>query len=29
MPIAWHPIKWWNFSMSEDEKKVIEPIFSW
>ena len=27
MPIAWHPKRWWNFSISEDEKK-IEPIFT-
>ena len=28
MPIAWHPKRWWNFCMSEDEKKEIEPIFT-
>ena len=28
MPIAWHPKKWWNFWMSEDDKKEIEPIFT-
>ena len=28
IPIAWHPKRWWNFCMSEDEKKVIEPIFT-
>ena len=28
MSIAWHPRRWWNFSMSEDEKKEIEPIFT-
>ena len=28
MPIAWHPKRWLNFSMSEDDKKEIEPIFS-
>ena len=28
MPIAWHPKKRWNFCMSEDEKKEIEPIFT-
>ena len=28
MPIAWHPKRWWNFYMSEDEKKEIEPIFT-
>ena len=21
MPVAWHPNKWWNFCISEDEKK--------
>ena len=21
MPIAWHPKRWWNFCISEDEKK--------
>ena len=26
--IAWHPIRCWNFSMSEDEEKEIEPIFT-
>ena len=28
MPIAWHPKRWWDFCMSEDEKKEIEPIFT-
>ena len=28
MPIAWHPKRWWNFYLSEDEKKEIEPIFT-
>ena len=28
MPIAWHPIRWWNVCMPEDEKKVIKPIFT-
>ena len=28
MPIAWHPKRWGNFSMSEDEKKEIEPTFT-
>ena len=26
MPIAWHLKKWWDFSMSEDDKKEIELI---
>ena len=25
---AWHPKRWWNLCMSEDEKKEIEPIFT-
>ena len=28
MPVAWHPNRWWNFRVSEDEKKEIEPIFT-
>ena len=28
MSVAWHPKRWWNFCMSEDEKKEIEPIFT-
>ena len=28
MLIAWHPLRWWNFCMTEDEKKVIETIFT-
>ena len=28
MSIAWHPKRWWNFFMSNDEKKEIEPIFT-
>ena len=27
MPIACHPKRWWNFGMTEDQKKEIEPIF--
>ena len=27
MPVAWHPKRWWNFCLSEDEKKEIETIF--
>ena len=27
MPAASHPKRWWNFYMSECEKKEIEPIF--
>ena len=28
MPIAWHPKRWLNFCMSEDEKKETELIFA-
>ena len=28
MPIAWHPKRWWNFGMSEDEKKEIKSFFT-
>ena len=28
MPLAWHPNRWWNFCMSEDEKNEAEPIFN-
>ena len=28
MPITWHPKRWWNFCMSEDEEKEIEPTFA-
>ena len=27
MPVAWHPNRWWNCCVSEDEKKEIDPIF--
>ena len=28
MVIVQHPKRWWNFCMSEDKKKEIEPIFN-
>ena len=28
MSIAWHPKRWWNFSMSEDEEKETELILT-
>ena len=28
IPIVWHPKRWWNFRMSEDNEKEIEPIFT-
>ena len=27
MPVAWHPDRWWNWRVSEDEKKEIDPMF--
>ena len=27
MPVAWHSDRWWDWSMSEDEKKEIHPMF--
>ena len=27
MPVAWHSERWWDFCVSEDEKKEIDPIF--
>ena len=27
MAIAWHLKRWWNFCISEDKKKEIDPIF--
>ena len=28
MPVAWHPTRWWNWCLPEDEKKRVEPIFT-
>ena len=28
MPTAWHPSKWWDWCVTEDEKKETEKIFS-
>ena len=28
MPIAWHPSRWWNWCVSEDEKNETEKLFS-
>ena len=28
MHVAWHPRRWWDWCMPEDEKKGIEPIFT-
>ena len=27
MPIAWHPSRWWDWCVPEDEKKEIENFF--
>ena len=26
MPAVWHPNRWWDLCVSEDEKKEIDPI---
>ena len=26
MTAAWHPTRWWDWCLSEDEKKEIEPF---
>ena len=27
MLVAWYPNKWWDWCISEDEKKKIDPMF--
>ena len=27
MPVAWHPNRWWDSCVSEEEKKEIHPMF--
>ena len=27
MPVAWHPNRWWDWCVSEDEKKEMDPMF--
>ena len=27
MPVAWHPNKWWDWCLSEDDRKEIDPMF--
>ena len=27
MPVAWHPNRWWDWCMSEDGMKKIDPMF--
>ena len=26
-PVVWHPNRWWDWCMSEDEEKEIDPMF--
>ena len=26
MPVAWHPSRWWDWCMTEDEKKERNPM---
>ena len=28
MPVVWYPKRWWNFYLTEDQKKQIEPILN-
>ena len=28
MPVAWHPDRWWNWCVPEDEKKELEKYFA-
>ena len=28
MPVAWHPRRWWDFCVPEDERKEIELIIT-
>ena len=27
MPAAWHPTRWWDWCMPEDNKKEINPFY--
>ena len=27
MPVVWYPNRWWDWCMSKDEKKEIDPMF--
>ena len=27
MPVTWHLDKWWDWCISQDEKKEIDPTF--
>ena len=28
MSVAWNSARWWDWCMSEDEKKEIDPLFT-
>ena len=28
MLVPWHPLRWWDWCLPEEEKKEIEPIFT-
>ena len=28
MPVAWHPTRYWDWCLREDEKKEIDPVFT-
>ena len=28
MPVTWHPTRWWDSCLSEDEKKEMVAIFT-
>ena len=28
MPVGWRPTRWWNWNMSEHEKKEIDQSFT-
>ena len=28
MPVAWHPDRWWDWCVPEDEKKELEKYFA-
>ena len=28
MPVAWHPTRWWDWCISEDDEEGIETIFT-
>ena len=28
MPVAWNSARWWDWCMSGDEKKEIDPLFT-